>query len=209
MFRCVVPNKIISISTVSEVDSTYSGKENICYACVSSSFLLTTIPFVLRYNKSVLIQATLFFKVGQLTLLLPLGRGSRRNSAARADIPANDAPIHQMNSCGQEVVHYTIAFTLSVITSGPLEAWWVGLGLWRQQVAAETAGGLVEVHVWEFFTPHISCASGELQHPWASWKWLQILFAKALYVMAICLFGMWAASHAVPRCRRRMVGTAI
>lgn len=83
---------------------------------VFSSFLATAIPFVLRYNRCVLIQATFFFKVGRLTLLLPLGRGSRRNSAARADIQANDVPIHQVNSCGQEVVHYTIAFTLSVIT---------------------------------------------------------------------------------------------
>ncbi|TNN62951.1 hypothetical protein EYF80_026831 [Liparis tanakae] len=67
--------------------------------------------------------------VGQLTLLLPLGRGSRRNSAGPSRRPGrNDAPIHQMNSCGQEVVHDTIAFTLSMITSGPLEAQWVGGG---------------------------------------------------------------------------------
>lgn len=86
---------------------------------------------------------------------------------------------------------------------------WVVVGLSRQQVATKTTGDLVEVHVWEFFTPHISCASGELQHPWVSWKWMQTLFAKALYIMAICLFGVWVLSHAVLRCRRRRVGTAI
>lgn len=65
-----------------------------------------------------------------------------------------------MNSCGEEAVHCTKAFTVSVITGRPLEAWWVGnegvrLDSWRKQVA-ETVGGLVEVHVGEFFLHCIS-----------------------------------------------------
>lgn len=44
-----------------------------------------------------------------------------------------------MNSCGQEVVHYTIAFTLGMITSGPLEALWVVRG-WGVCVCVKGAG---------------------------------------------------------------------
>lgn len=92
--------------------------------------------------------------------------------------PQNHTPIHQMNSCGQEGVHYTMAFTLSMITSRPLEAWRgvvvIFYFFWRKQVTRKTTGGLVQV----FFPLHCVChaASGELQHSWASWKWLQGLF---------------------------------
>lgn len=63
--------------------------------------------------------------------------------------PQNHTPIHQMNSCGQEGVHYTMAFTLSMITSRPLEAWRVVVVIfyffWRKQVTRKTTGGLVQV----------------------------------------------------------------
>lgn len=76
-------------------------------------------------------------------------------------------------------------------TSGPLEAW-VGSRDCRRPVTDPASES--------FFSHCISCAAGKLQHPWASWKWLQTCAAKAPYVMAICLFGARALSHAELRC---------
>lgn len=103
-----------------------------------------------------------------------------------------------MNSCGQEGVHYTMAFTLSMITSRPLEAWRVVVVIfyffWRKQVTRKTTGGLVQL----FFPLHCVChaASGELQHPWASWKWLQALFFLFFCKSTVCNdhLSVWSVS---------------
>lgn len=62
---------------------------------------------------------------------------------------------------------------------GATEGLWVVVGLSRKQVATETVGDLVEVHVWEFFTSHISCASGELTAPLGSMKMNADPFCKS------------------------------
>ncbi len=178
------------------------------------------IPFVLSYNKCVLIQTTFFFKVGQLTHLLPLGRGSRRNSRGLSWHPSKQCtytsneqlwsrgcPLHKSFHSHRD---HKLAAGGLVRVGSVLRGWgWVGVG---KQVSTETVGGLIEVcvSVSLFFSLCISCAC-KLQHPWASWKWLQtpFFFAKAVYVMAICLFGVWALSHAVSRCRGCRVGTTI
>ena len=132
------------------------------------------------------------------------------------------APIHQVNSCGREVVHHTMGFTLSTISSEPLEALWVvgavlrwgwGVLVQRKQVATDTVGGPVDVRVSKvdfFLSQRTSCAL------WWATALLGFMendcrcyFAKAGYEMSVCLFGEWAQGHAVQRRGRRGLGTAL
>lgn len=105
-------------------------------------------------NICVFKQITLFFKVGHLIFLWAERAGGI--SAVCADITADHTPIQHMSSCRGEGVHYKIAFTLSVITSRPLEARCrfrllkeAGSRDCRRPVTGPTSGS--------FFTLHISC----------------------------------------------------
>lgn len=153
----------------------------------------------------VLIQITFFFKVHHLILVLPLGRDSRRNFCGLSWHPSKQCtyttneqlwwrscPLHKSFHCQRD--HRQT-------TGGLVGGEWGGTFRFLKEAGSRDSrrpGGGPCRRV--FSTLHISCAAGKLQHPWASWKWLQTLFAKALYVMAICLFGVWALSHAVLRC---------
>lgn len=173
--------------------------------CGSACGIHPATPFVLRYNICVLIQITFFFKVHHLILVLPLGRDSRRNFCGLSWHPSKQCtyttneqlwwrscPLHKSFHCQRD--HRQT-------TGGLVGGEWGGTFRFLKEAGSRDSrrpGGGPCRRV--FSTLHISCAAGKLQHPWASWKWLQTLFAKALYVMAICLFGVWALSHAVLRC---------
>lgn len=144
-------------------------------------------------NICVFKQITLFFKVGRVIFLWADRAGGI--SAAWADITADHTPIQHMNSCREESVHYKIAFTLSVIASRPLEAR-CRFRLWkeagsrdcRRPVRGPTTHIAYLVLLVNYSTPglHENDCRPVLQ--------------KHTYVMAICLFGARALSHAELRC---------